>query len=463
MIYLLSQMFLALCVAAIMGAAIGWVIHRTTHNKQEHHLKQHIARQTSRLEQAQFDMSLLTEDFDELQRESRERIGELEQENSQLPELATNLEKSQLLVKQMMQRHEGTIRELTKDNQKLSKKLSKLEAQGNVKSELAAKLDERRSGFSQNADSSEKSEEELPKISRFASAEAEDDPFDEVIEVGHELQQELDEVAAPLSSNNSQAKNTVEDSTAAHATNMRVSDEPSNTFSDSEALSDNSEVDDLDSVFELDDIPDLTNPFNSTDADDVSIEPISDQSAIADVPTTPGISPVSQPASPPLQSTDSEPPVAQAATSGTLSEPAGSETSDTNLPKPHNTPRRGGWASRPVSDIDVQSGGDTDIGSKTEPDQNVENDLATDGSHDSARLFEPVTQQDDLQQIFGIGPQTEKALNEMGITSYSQLATLERAEIQHIADALEIGSARIERDDWVGNARRQLEEVLEQL
>ena len=82
---------------------------------------------------------------------------------------------------------------------------------------------------------------------------------------------------------------------------------------------------------------------------------------------------------------------------------------------------------------------------------------------ESATLFDPVSQQDDLQQIFGIGPITEKALNDLGITSYSQLAKLKQHDIQRIADALDIGANRIERDNWVGNARRQLEEVLEQL
>ena len=78
-------------------------------------------------------------------------------------------------------------------------------------------------------------------------------------------------------------------------------------------------------------------------------------------------------------------------------------------------------------------------------------------------LFEPVGQHDDLQRIFGIGPITEQALNRLGITSYSQLAELQRHEIEQIADALQIYPDRIERDDWVGNARRQLEDVLEEL
>ena len=89
--------------------------------------------------------------------------------------------------------------------------------------------------------------------------------------------------------------------------------------------------------------------------------------------------------------------------------------------------------------------------------------LAFDLDERDAPLFDPVDHQDDLQRLFGIGPTTEKALNTLGITSYSQLAELERHEIEKIADALQIVPERIEKDDWVGNARRQLEDVLEQL
>lgn len=418
MIYLVSQMILALCAAIVLGVALGWLIHRTAYSKQTHNLKQHIARRQALLEHAQSDMSMLTEDFDELQQQSHEQITALQSENSQIPDLSTNLEKSQLLVKQMMQRHDGALRDLTNDNQRLTKKLAKIEAQEHVKSQLAAKLDERRGTHAQSlisestdsqattietetpaTDSGDDSLQELsdieaPKTSRFAAAEADDDPFDEVIEVEQELQQELDDAedysaaespapaavdaepeglaSAPVRPDSA---NLVIDqeplasaSTPAEITPLASADiatpfelpepsVPTDTPASNDALSDSSEADDLDAVYELDDMQDLTNPYPSTGA--------------------------------------------------------------------------------------------------REPE--------FDGSTDTAKLFEPVGQQDDLQQIFGIGPLTEKALNELGITSYSQLATLERPEIQRIADALEIGPARIERDNWVGNARRQLEEVLEQL
>jgi len=92
--------------------------------------------------------------------------------------------------------------------------------------------------------------------------------------------------------------------------------------------------------------------------------------------------------------------------------------------------------------------------------QGLDVDLA---DEEDSPLFDPVDQHDDLQQIFGIGPVTERALNELGITSYSQLADLQQHDIEQIADALQIFPSRIEQDNWVDSARRQLEEVLEEL
>jgi len=43
------------------------------------------------------------------------------------------------------------------------------------------------------------------------------------------------------------------------------------------------------------------------------------------------------------------------------------------------------------------------------------------------------------------------------------LADLKQHDIEKIADALQIFPGRIERDNWVGSARAQLEEVLEDL
>lgn len=60
---------------------------------------------------------------------------------------------------------------------------------------------------------------------------------------------------------------------------------------------------------------------------------------------------------------------------------------------------------------------------------------------------------DDLKSISGIGPKLEKVLNGLGISTYEQVAKLTKAEIAKLDDQLGF-AGRIERDDWLGQARR---------
>lgn len=59
---------------------------------------------------------------------------------------------------------------------------------------------------------------------------------------------------------------------------------------------------------------------------------------------------------------------------------------------------------------------------------------------------------DDLKKIGGIGPKIEQTLNELGIYHYDQLAALSGEEIEWVDSRLRF-KGRIERDDWVGQAR----------
>jgi predicted flap endonuclease-1-like 5' DNA nuclease len=61
---------------------------------------------------------------------------------------------------------------------------------------------------------------------------------------------------------------------------------------------------------------------------------------------------------------------------------------------------------------------------------------------------------DDLRRIRGIGPTTESALHDLGIRSYRQLATLDDAGLGRVRDAMGGFPQRIEREDWIGQARR---------
>lgn len=59
---------------------------------------------------------------------------------------------------------------------------------------------------------------------------------------------------------------------------------------------------------------------------------------------------------------------------------------------------------------------------------------------------------DDLKLITGIGPKLEQFLKRRGLTSFEQIAGLKKRDINKLNDELSL-SGRIERDDWVGQAK----------
>lgn len=63
------------------------------------------------------------------------------------------------------------------------------------------------------------------------------------------------------------------------------------------------------------------------------------------------------------------------------------------------------------------------------------------------------TAPDDLKLISGVGPKLEGVLHEAGITRFDQIATLTQVQIEDLNDILNF-KGRIERDDWVGQAKR---------
>ena len=60
---------------------------------------------------------------------------------------------------------------------------------------------------------------------------------------------------------------------------------------------------------------------------------------------------------------------------------------------------------------------------------------------------------DDLRAVRGIGPSMERTLHGLGIVSYRQLALLDGAELERVRAELTDFRNRIEREDWVGQAR----------
>jgi predicted flap endonuclease-1-like 5' DNA nuclease len=60
---------------------------------------------------------------------------------------------------------------------------------------------------------------------------------------------------------------------------------------------------------------------------------------------------------------------------------------------------------------------------------------------------------DNLTLIKGVGPYIELKLNEIGIYNYEQIKKLKESDIRVITSLIDFFPGRIERDDWVGQAR----------
>jgi large subunit ribosomal protein L21 len=67
-------------------------------------------------------------------------------------------------------------------------------------------------------------------------------------------------------------------------------------------------------------------------------------------------------------------------------------------------------------------------------------------------LKAPQGEADDLKKITGVGPKLEERLNDLGIYHYRQIAALTAGQAAWVDEQLKAGG-RIERDDWVGQAK----------
>ena len=73
-------------------------------------------------------------------------------------------------------------------------------------------------------------------------------------------------------------------------------------------------------------------------------------------------------------------------------------------------------------------------------------------------LDAPNGEADDLKKISGVGPVLEKKLNDMGIYHYNQIAAFTAEEIAKVDTELNF-KGRIERDDWLSQAKTLMEQV----
>ena len=76
-----------------------------------------------------------------------------------------------------------------------------------------------------------------------------------------------------------------------------------------------------------------------------------------------------------------------------------------------------------------------------------------------APLFQaPEGEPDDLKKISGVGPVLEGKLHALGITTFAQIAAFSADDIARVDDALSF-KGRIERDDWIAQAKKFAEEA----
>lgn len=64
---------------------------------------------------------------------------------------------------------------------------------------------------------------------------------------------------------------------------------------------------------------------------------------------------------------------------------------------------------------------------------------------------------DDLKRIHGIGPVMEKTLQSFGIQTWEQLAAFRKADVEKVTKAIDAFPGRIERDEWVRQAKDLVE------
>jgi predicted flap endonuclease-1-like 5' DNA nuclease len=72
-------------------------------------------------------------------------------------------------------------------------------------------------------------------------------------------------------------------------------------------------------------------------------------------------------------------------------------------------------------------------------------------------LARPEGEPDDLKRISGIGPGIEKTLHELGIFHFRQIAAFTPEHVAWVNQRLRF-KGRIEREDWIGQARRLVAE-----
>ena len=113
-----------------------------------------------------------------------------------------------------------------------------------------------------------------------------------------------------------------------------------------------------------------------------------------------------------------------------------------------------------VKITDILTSGKSQTSNKAKPapepvpeiDAGKQNPVAESVSREFGYLDQPDGPADDLKKISGVGPKLEEKLNNAGIWHYWQVAAFSKEAIDKIDEELNF-KGRIERDDWMSQAR----------
>ena len=61
---------------------------------------------------------------------------------------------------------------------------------------------------------------------------------------------------------------------------------------------------------------------------------------------------------------------------------------------------------------------------------------------------------DDLKKISGVGPKLERLLNQIGVYYFWQVASWKNSDVETVDDLLDVFKGRIDRDNWVSQAKK---------
>lgn len=474
MTYLLSQIFISLLLAAIAGGAIGWIARGLKAHRRERELGGLVNRHASALNQAQQERQMIADDYNEMQLGLESRIGELQVENRKIPELRDNLENSQLLFQQMMKTHESELADSQHQSEQLKLELDGLRVQQkNDHSEIAA-LRKTNPGNPENRElGGSNSQFESATISDSVSTSNSETESNNVAAVPTDVRRVVPSQSA---SGNAPEKRFAE--TTATSQSQAISrddasghDETANDLNDvigesaDRAAVTQAELLELESEIEemrgynrdhgysstQDELSGSTVDSKTTNnahgdrsvpdgrSDDGRSVPgsLSTQGRKSSASTTTSNAAVAASAVAATSATAVRSSTHPAGTTGNQRPLSTQDSVDPEFSDPSSSPAMPSAASSSAASASVNH------------EASVVAELR---EHFSAGGDPEAT--DDLQTIHGIGPVMEQSLNNIGITNYHQIAELTRREIEDIAEILEIFPGRIERDNWIGSARK---------